>query len=133
MNELELQSVFQDTVSKSAKTKYGKTTKHYSSEIGGPYGKISDNITVENSDTVTSLTKWSGSGRTCALNMASYKRPGGGVERGAKAQEECLFRCSNLTHSISKDFYPLTDDSCLYTEDSLFFKDRNYDMMEPAT
>ena len=39
--------------------------------------------------------------RVCVLNFASAKHPGGGVHRGAKAQEECLCRCSSLYFTIS--------------------------------
>ena len=46
------------------------------------------------------------------LNMASDKRCGGGVEQGAVAQEEDLFRRSNYyqtlnKHCLPKDTYPL--------------------------
>jgi uncharacterized protein (TIGR02452 family) len=62
--------------------------------------------------------------------MASYKRPGGGVINGARAQEECLFRCSNLGHVIPNDFYPLQDNELLWTKDAVFFKDFNYGYMQ---
>lgn len=61
--------------------------------------------------------------------MASSKKPGGGVANGAMAQEECLFRCSNL-FEISTDFYPLSKDEALYTKDAVFIKDKNYMIME---
>lgn len=60
------------------------------------------------------------------LNMASAKRPGGGVAKGAKAQEECLFRSSNLGLLISPQHYPLLEDEYLYTHSAVFFKDFNY-------
>ncbi len=44
------------------------------------------------------------------LNMASSSCPGGGVERGSAAQEECLFRSSNYyqtMYPLKKKFYPL--------------------------
>lgn len=129
----DLIDVYTDTLSQSSKMNPGDTTKHSFSEIKGPYlSDISNKIVVENSDTVSSFVNWSKSGKTCLLNMASYKRPGGGVDRGAKAQEECLFRCSNLTNSISTDFYPLEDDSCLYTKNATFFKDFKYNNIEPV-
>ena len=92
--------------------------------------KTKVNIFVENSDSVTSLSEWSKSGKTCVLNMASFKKPGGGVRNGAKAQEEDLFRCSNLSSVVSSDFYPLDGNVCLYTKDAVFFKDCNYDYMD---
>lgn len=47
------------------------------------------------------------------LNMASRRNPGGGVETGAGAQEECLFRSSNYYRTL----YPIR---------SLYPMDRNY-------
>lgn len=55
-------------------------------------------IWVENIDTLLAAKKL---GPDCAvLNMASFSRPGGGVERGSKAQEEELCRRSNLIRSL---------------------------------
>ena len=63
------------------------TTKHGIEDIlmfvsvGNSVGRkkeIKNNVTVENSDTVSSLVEWSKKGKTCILNMASFKRPGGG-------------------------------------------------------
>jgi uncharacterized protein (TIGR02452 family) len=42
------------------------------------------------------------------LNMCSWFRPGGGVERGAGAQEEDLFRRSNYFKHLDRRHYPLT-------------------------
>jgi len=130
---MNLIDVFQDTleISKNLPNR-SQTTRHTTQEIIGPYLSVfENNIIVEPLDTVSAIQKWSQVGRVCALNMASYKRPGGGVENGARAQEECLFRCSNLFDVVSKDFYPLGDYECLYTQRSLFFKDKDYIQIEP--
>ena len=130
---MNLIDVFQDTleISKNLPNR-SQTTRHTTQEIIGPYLSVfENNIIVEPLDTVSAIQKWSQVGRVCALNMASYKRPGGGVENGARAQEECLFRCSNLFDVVSKDFYPLGDYECLYTQRALFFKDKDYIQIEP--
>jgi uncharacterized protein (TIGR02452 family) len=129
---MNLINVFQDTLSISKTlANRSETHKHFTSEIIGPFlTEFENNIIVEPLDTVSAIQKWSKMGKVCALNMASYKRPGGGVENGARAQEECLFRCSNL-FDVSKDFYPLGDYECLYTERALFFKDKDYQVIQP--
>ena len=68
-------------------------------------------------------------------NFASASNPGGGVVRGANAQEECLCRCSGLyfcldTLSMKKGFYephrksqdPIHNDDIIFTPDVLVFK-----------
>jgi len=87
-------------------------------------------ITVIDSDTVTAAVKYTEIGKTCVLNMASAKTAGGGVADGETAQEECLFRCSNLAESITQDLYPLEEDEALYTKNVIFFKDKDYNDME---
>jgi uncharacterized protein (TIGR02452 family) len=127
---MNLIEVYQDTLDYSKHLLNSNTTKHNFSEILKNQLKTKTNIEVVNSDSVSALTKWSKVGKTAVLNMASHKRPGGGVINGARAQEECLFRCSNLGHVISTDFYPLQDDELLWTKDAVFFKDVSYGYMK---
>ena len=87
------------------------------------------NVIVEPLDTVSSLIKWSKFGKTAILNMASMKRPGGGVANGARAQEECLFRCSNLYH-IPQSMYPLQLDDSIYSKDVSFVRDGDYNILD---
>jgi len=51
----------------------------------------------------------------CILNMANPKRVGGGVEYGAIAQEESLFRRSNYFQTLKKYLYPIKDDELIYS------------------
>ena len=68
-------------------------------------------------------------------NFASASNPGGGVEKGASAQEECLCRCSGLyfclnTPKMWDGFYkphrnahdPIHNDDVIYTPEIVVFK-----------
>lgn len=128
-NELNVK-IYEDTLSKSRKYESGKTCKHF---FNGKFDIVDNKkgeIKVLPLDSVTA-GEYFNVGKTCILNMASYKRPGGGVERGSNAQEECLFRCSNLGLSISPNFYPLKQDEALYTQDATFIKDFHYKDITP--
>ena len=89
----------------------------------------SGNILVEPTDTVSALIMH-GNRKTAVLNMASSKRKGGGVENGSIAQEECLFRCSNL-FMIPDDFYPILSNEFIYTKDATFVKNVSYGTILP--
>ena len=73
--------------------------------------------------------------QVCVHNFASASNPGGGVTKGAGAQEECLCRCSDLyfclnTQEMWNGFYgphrnahdPLHNDDIIYTPDIQVFK-----------
>lgn len=60
------------------------------------------------------------------LNMANHRTPGGGVIRGAQAQEECLFRRSNYFATLSSSLYPLYDNQCIYSPSITVFKTYDY-------
>lgn len=131
-----LTEIFNDTVngSKAFEGTFNSSKKSTFTSIiiPDPTGAIEEfksNIQVIESDSVSALVRNQGE-RTCVLNMASPNRPGGGVKNGARAQEECLFRCSNLVSLISEAHYPLEADEAIYTIDSTFFKDVNYEPME---
>ncbi len=82
------------------------------------------------------------SSRIAVLNFASPVNPGGGVEVGSSAQEECLCRCSTLYPCLDQrrlweGYYlpnraahdPLASDDCIYTPGVLVVKE---DGMPPA-
>ena len=132
--------VFQDTLAQSQfQYPISDTTKYnFNSILKDLYRDKSPTLTYKEDtskievlpiDTVSAAVDFQG--KVAILNMASAKRPGGGVGNGARAQEECLFRCSNLATSINPNFYPLKEDEALYTKDAIFFKDKNYDYMVP--
>lgn len=73
--------------------------------------------------------------RIAVLNFASATNPGGGVQRGSNAQEECLCRCSTLFRCIRDDaffgrFYGMHrkrkdlryTDTCIYSPGITVFK-----------
>lgn len=86
-------------------------------------------VVVVNGDTfeVALLLKKAGY-NPVVLNMASGTRPGGGYMNGAGAQEESLFRRSNLAYCLDNDyvnqnFYPLGPSEVIYTPQVIVFKD----------
>lgn len=125
-------NIYEDTVKRFEKINTESiTTKHTINDIVLEKG-IKPNVSVINSDTVSAGVFYAQKGKTCIINMASYKRPGGGVKRGAHAQEECLFRCSNLIETIPESFYPLKLNEGIYTKYALFIKNSNYVIIKPV-
>jgi uncharacterized protein (TIGR02452 family) len=128
---MDLIQVFEDTLKFSNKMRESVSTKHDFDDIWTFIPEpVKDNVKVLNMDSVSATVLFSKFGKTCVLNMASPTTVGGGVKEGARAQEECLFRCSNLTHVIGQEMYPLKYDECIYTKDVIFFKDFSYDYMD---
>ena len=80
--------------------------------------------------------------RTAVLNFASATNPGGGVEKGASAQEECLCRVSTLypclaNQKMRASFYTphrkngnaLHNDDIIYTPNVLVIKDDDHNLL----
>lgn len=129
---IELIKIYQDTkeMCSGIPSPYSEKRKLEKVYKKGTYSPRQGKIIVEPLDTVSALIKYSPMGRTAVLNMASEKRKGGGVENGRIAQEECLFRCSNL-FTISDSFYPLDPLEYIYTYDATFIKDKYYGLITP--
>lgn len=100
-------------------------------------------ITLENTTTFAAAGHYKSYGRVAVLNFANPEVPGGGVKKGAAAQEECLCRCSNLYPCISSsavydDFYGyhykhgrfFYSDRVIYTKDITVFKDDNLNLLD---
>lgn len=60
-----------------------------------------------------------GEGKTCVLNFASFKNPGGGFLKGTVAQEEYLCQNSTLYNVLSR-FTSYYEKNRLSTNDALY-------------
>lgn len=73
--------------------------------------------------------------KIAVLNFANPHEPGGGVKRGAMAQEECLCRCSDLYNTLAQPYFQkhyyeyhaqncgnLFSDRLIYSPDITVFK-----------
>lgn len=89
-------------------------TKFYSTKVVNKYDelpKYETKITIVNNDTIYAAEELINKGlKPAILNMASFSTPGGGVTRGSAAQEESIFRRTNLSlslyqfHSIGENY-----------------------------
>jgi uncharacterized protein (TIGR02452 family) len=136
MTTQELIDVYEDTkrqVQDGIIQTYATTEKFDWSQVpNDPFDKGYDTlISVLNLDSVSAAQQFAKADKTAILNMASPLHPGGGVHNGARAQEECLFRCSDLFQTIEKDFYPLYNSEGLYTRSATFFKGFDYSPIVP--
>ncbi|MCR5182639.1 MAG: TIGR02452 family protein [Clostridia bacterium] len=99
------------------------------------------NITVTDRSTFEEAALHVGEGRICALNFANAYNPGGGVERGARAQEEDLCRTSNLYNAITRRYFienyygwnrrntgDLGTDNLIYSPGVTVFKNDDYSL-----
>jgi uncharacterized protein (TIGR02452 family) len=125
MNQNNLVEIYTDTIQRF----YGKNIESYKHTHCG------SKISVYPMDTVSALIeltlqKKSVGTNMAVLNMANSKTPGGGVVHGARAQEECLFRCSNL-YQISSMYYPIEENEIIWSKNVSFIKDFNYKLIDP--
>jgi uncharacterized protein (TIGR02452 family) len=96
-------------------------------ELDRPQYEETD-IEIENIDTITAALREVAAGyRPLILNMANATKPGGGFLSGAKAQEEDLFRCTNLYNTLQEELYPMRRDEVIYSPKVHIFRDGNYE------
>lgn len=144
MDRSELIAAFQDTMSKSMSPilKNGTELAAQSSRVyleGFRSRKQTKQhkaeIIVEENTTFAAARKHLARGKTAVLNFANPETPGGGVQNGAMAQEECLCRSSNLYTCLTANSFPdyyqyhrelhnhFYSDRLIYTEGVTVFKD----------
>lgn len=147
MTTNELVPCFQDTlkwsnssVLKDKTAESCKTNKIYKEGFVSnvPRRNEHSDIIVESGTTFAVARKYLHLGKITVLNFANPENPGGGVQYGAMAQEECLCRSSNLypclcDKNVFKDYYEyhrnlkntFYSDRLIYTKDITVFKDDN--------
>jgi uncharacterized protein (TIGR02452 family) len=88
-------------------------------------------VLLENIDSFDMARKMNISeGRILVLNLASDTSSGGGVKRGAKAQEEDLYRKSNYFEANNQKFYPLATSEVIYSPLVHIIKDSSYKLLQ---
>ena len=91
-------------------------------------------VVVENSDTLNlTLNLKNNNLNPLVLNMASDYCPGGGVAKGARAQEEDIFRRTNYFQVLPRSQYPLESWKVIYSPLVHICKNDQYKMLKPAT
>ena len=123
--------------------------EHEMSQANKPIGDEQTLVEVQNIDCLYAGVQLKEQGYNPAvLNMASRRNPGGGVVTGAGAQEETLFRRTNLFRSLyqfapyaeqygvkrSRHQYPLDRNfGGVYTPDAIYFREseqKGYALLE---
>lgn len=119
-------------VDPSVSVKFDSTVLRKKLSEPAPYP--STDIEIENIDTVSAALRECKEGhRVLILNMANARKPGGGWRSGAKAQEEDLFRCTDLHATLTEDLYPMDRDEVIYTPRAHILRDASYqDLDEPV-
>ena len=80
--------------------------------------KKENKIRIQNMDSIECGLKYLRKGyNPVVMNLADDCWPGGCVDRGSGAQEESLFRCTNIceTLTLATRFYPIHDDQLVYS------------------
>lgn len=110
---------------------------HWKSWKSPPEKKFTETIvTVHNLRTLEMAQIFVEAGyHPLVLNMASNIKPGGGVRKGSRAQEEDLFRKTNyfLTLDVDclpKNTYPLKNTTVIYSPQVTVIKDADYNYLD---
>lgn len=128
-------AIFHDTLNQI--NKYPFDIKSYKYKINDLLAlKIKKNtkplkVSIIKMTTTSAILSLPSDKNVCALNFANRFSPGGGVQKGSRAQEEDLCRTSSLYPSlISEEFYPYewTND-LIYTDKVVFIKNDKYDVV----
>lgn len=135
-NQDYLISVYEDTVKKCIRGKFSKldveeSEKHTFMKDFGTPNPIFDKMEIEviNCDTLIVADKYKNE-NLCILNMASKYVPGGGVAKGAPAQEEELFRRTNYFKTLTRKFYEINHPDIIYSPKVWIIKDDEYEDLE---
>lgn len=145
MGKEELTACFWDTVEKSQNADMAertagaiKSNRIYKEGFISNMRKHKENapIAICAGTTFETAKSYCALGRVAVLNFANPHTPGGGVENGAMAQEECLCRSNNLflclkSNNIFEDYYKyhremknyFFSDRLIYTKNITVFKD----------
>ena len=103
---IDLRQIYQETIADCFEGEFHEPgeSELYKSEIHLDLQQVTTTetkLSVVNNDCLVVGKQMQDEGLNPAvLNMASAYRPGGGVLNGARAQEECIFRRSNLFMSL---------------------------------
>jgi uncharacterized protein (TIGR02452 family) len=92
------------------------------------------NVMVRNEDTLVAARRLALKGkRPLALVMADHRFAGGDVQRGSGAQEESLFRRTNLCLALPQDLrlYPIAKDEAILVKSATVFRDTEKNMCKP--
>lgn len=142
MRREELAKVYRDTVRLVARTTSGsyKQSEKWSFKDlpptiedmldGEPMPEGAGAVDVVPDDTLNVTADLIAKGwKPLVLNMACVFKEGGGVTRGAGAQEEEIFRRSNYNQCANRSLYPMKKDEFIVTEGVTIVKDDGYNVL----
>lgn len=136
---IDLRQIYQETIADCFEGEFHEPgeSKLYKSEIHLDLQQVTTTetkLSVVNNDCLVVGKQMQDEGLNPAvLSMASAYRPGGGVLNGARAQEECIFRRSNLFMSLylfDRQMYDLVIEPNLDGMYDLSFIQQGYPMEE---